>query len=78
MYGQHKFEQYIKANPQHRHKNFFERPHWTQRNLEHIMGNGEKASKQAGKEEENGVAKAQVSPENKGMEVIFDQSEETD
>ncbi len=71
MYGQHKFEQYIKANPQHRHKNFFDRPHWTRRNFFQILGSGVTASFLAGRAHAEGLSQAAVTPVNKAKNVIF-------
>jgi hypothetical protein len=71
MYGQKQFEQYVRKNPQHRHKNFFERPHWTRRNFFQILGAGVTGSYLAGRAHAEGISQAGVTPINKAKNVIF-------
>jgi uncharacterized protein (DUF1501 family) len=72
MWGQEKFEKYVRSHPEHQHKSFFQRPDWTRRDLFRIAGaagiTGSFLSRRA---YADGISRASVTPINRAKNVIY-------
>ena len=69
MHGK-EFEKYLSHHPQH-HKTFFQRPHWTRRQLFQLAGAGITATFVPGTAPAAEVLQESATPINKAKNVIF-------
>ncbi len=73
MWGQEKFEKYVRNHPEHHHKTLFQRPHWTRRDFFRIGSAGAAitGSFLTGRAYADGVSQATVTPIDRAKNVIY-------